>query len=193
MLADTCGLLLPWARSTGQVQRCIICNIMWKCSHWSKAGTGIHCCNRNGAITLGGSRTRTLSSDTMQNFSHHTWIGPLSGGSNFPIPPSVNTPLGFIYIKAKTKAIFFFDLCHCCCHCSINTHIGNYVSQLRAGGPVIPGLTSSGQSWTQSEHVPGCYGYPGYHGDEYYFYFMGGHTQASPKGGRSCSLSTRNY
>ena len=50
-----------------------------------------------------------------------------------------------------------------------------YVSQLRAGGPVIPGLTSSGQGQTQSEHVPGCYGNPVYYGDEYYFYFMGGH------------------
>ena len=35
--------------------------------------------------------------------------------------------LGCIYnrAKAKTKAIFFFDLCHCCSHCSINTQIGN--------------------------------------------------------------------
>ena len=67
-----------------------------------------------------------------------------------------------------------------------------HMSQLRAGGPVIPGLTSSGWSRTRSEHVLGCYGYPGYHGDEYYFYFIGGHTQASLKGGRSCSLGTRN-
>ena len=67
------------------------------------------------------------------------------------------------------------------------------MSQLRAGGPVIPGLTSSGQGHTQSEHAPGCYGNPVYYGDEYYFYFMGGHSQASPKGGRPCSLGTRNY
>ena len=39
------------------------------------------------------------------------------------------------------------------------------MSQLRAGGPVIPGLTSSNRSRTQSEHVPGCYGYPVYYGD----------------------------
>ena len=32
-----------------------------------------------------------------------------------------------------------------------------------------------------------------YYGDEYYFYFMGGHARASPKGGRSCSLGTLNY
>ena len=33
----------------------------------------------------------------------------------------------FIYIraKAKTKAIFFFDVCRHCCRCSINTQIGN--------------------------------------------------------------------
>ena len=54
-------------------------------------------------------------------------------------------------------------------------------------------LTSSGRSQTRSEHVPGCYGYPIYYGDEYYFYFMGGHTKASLKGGRSCSLGTHNY
>ena len=68
-----------------------------------------------------------------------------------------------------------------------------YMSQLRAGGPVIPGLTLSSRSRMRSEHAPGCYGYPVYYSDEYYFYFMGGHTQASPKGGRSCSLSARNY
>ena len=68
-----------------------------------------------------------------------------------------------------------------------------YMSQLRAGGPVIPGLTSSGQDQTRSEHVPGCYGNPIRYGDEYYFYFMGGHARTSPKGGRSCSLGTRNY
>ena len=50
-----------------------------------------------------------------------------------------------------------------------------HVSQLRAGGPVIPGLTLSGQSQTRSEHAPGCYGNLVYYGDEYYFYFMGGH------------------
>ena len=33
-----------------------------------------------------------------------------------------------------------------------------YMSQLQAGGPVIPGLTSSGQGQTQSEHALGCYG-----------------------------------
>ena len=67
------------------------------------------------------------------------------------------------------------------------------MSQLRAGGPVIPGLTSSGQGGTRLEHASDCYGNPVYYDDEYYFYFMGGHAQASPKGGRSCSLSTRNY
>ena len=68
-----------------------------------------------------------------------------------------------------------------------------HVSQLRAGGPVISGLTSSGQGQTRSEHAPGCYGNPVYYGDEYYFYFMGGHARASLKGGRSCSLGTHNY
>ena len=64
------------------------------------------------------------------------------------------------------------------------------LSQLWAGGLVIPGLTLSGQGQTRSEHVLGCYDNPVYYGDEYYFYFMGGHAQASLKGGRSCSLST---
>ena len=50
-----------------------------------------------------------------------------------------------------------------------------HMSQLQAGGLVIPGLTSSGQGQTQSEHVPGCYGNPVYYGDEYYFYFIGRH------------------
>ena len=68
-----------------------------------------------------------------------------------------------------------------------------YVSQLRAGGPVIPGLSSSGQGQAWSEHEPGHSGNPVYYGDEYYFYFMGRHTRASPKGGRSCSLCTLNY
>ena len=82
----------------------------------------------------------------------------------------------------------------CTCMCMhAHTCMHMHVSQLWGGGPVIPGLTSSGQSRTRSEHMPGCYGYPGYHGDEYYFYFMGGHAQASLKGGRSCSLGTHNY
>ena len=67
------------------------------------------------------------------------------------------------------------------------------MSQLRAGGLVIPGLTSSGQVQTRSEQVPGSYGNPDCYGDEYYFYFMGGHAQASPKGGRSCSFEPHNY
>ena len=75
--------------------------------------------------------------------------------------------------------------------------IGNlklfHMSQLRAGGPVIPGLTSSSQVQTWLEHAPSSYGNPDCYGDEYYFYFMGGHARASPKGGRSCSLGTRNY
>ena len=76
----------------------------------------------------------------------------------------------------------------------IGTHQGTPIlSQLRAGGPVIPGLTSSSQGWTQLEHMPGCYSNPVYYGDEYYFYFMGGHAWASLKGGRSCSLGTQNY
>ena len=49
-----------------------------------------------------------------------------------------------------------------------------YVSQLWAGGLVIPGLTSSGQGRTQLEHVPDCYGNPVYYGDEYYFYLWVG-------------------
>ena len=53
--------------------------------------------------------------------------------------------------------------------------ISVHMSQLRAGGLVIPGLTSSGQGQTRSEHAPGCYGNPVYYSDEYYFYFMGGH------------------
>ena len=47
------------------------------------------------------------------------------------------------------------------------------LSQLQAGTPVIPDLTSSGQGQTRSEHAQGCYGNPVYYGDEYYFYFMG--------------------
>ena len=35
-----------------------------------------------------------------------------------------------------------------------------HMSQLRAGGPVIPGLTSSGQSQIQPEHAPGHCGNP---------------------------------
>ena len=57
----------------------------------------------------------------------------------------------------------------------IGTHPGMPIlSQLRAGGPVIPGLTSSGWGWTRLEHVPGCYGNPVYYGDEYYFYLWAG-------------------
>ena len=35
--------------------------------------------------------------------------------------------LGFVYIRAKTKAkaIFSFDLCRYCCRCNINTQIAN--------------------------------------------------------------------
>ena len=47
-----------------------------------------------------------------------------------------------------------------------------HMSQLWAGGPVIPGLTSSGRG--RSEHMPGCYGNPVYYGDEYYFYLWAG-------------------
>ena len=50
------------------------------------------------------------------------------------------------------------------------------MSQLQGGGRVIPGFTSSGQGQTWLEHSPDCYGKPVYYGDEYYFYFMGGHT-----------------
>ena len=57
----------------------------------------------------------------------------------------------------------------------IGAHPGTPIlSQLRAGGPVIPGLTLSGQDRTRSEHVPGCYGNPVYYGDEYYFYLWAG-------------------
>ena len=48
------------------------------------------------------------------------------------------------------------------------------MSQLRAGGPVIPGSTLSGQGRTRSEHVPGCYSNKVYYGDEYYFYLSAG-------------------
>ena len=76
----------------------------------------------------------------------------------------------------------------------IGTHPGTPIlSQLQAGGPVISGLTSFGQGQTWSEHAPGSYGNAVCYGDEYYFYFMGGHARASLKGGRSCSLGTRNY
>ena len=76
----------------------------------------------------------------------------------------------------------------------IGAHPGMPIlAQLRAGGLVIPGLTSSGQGQTRSEHMPGCYGNPVYYGDEYYSYFMGRHARASLKGGRPCSLGTRNY
>ena len=67
------------------------------------------------------------------------------------------------------------------------------MSQLRAGGTVIAGLTLSSQGQTRSQYMQGCYGNPVYYGDEYYFYFMGRHAQTSPKGGRPCSLSTHNY
>ena len=58
----------------------------------------------------------------------------------------------------------------------VHSHFQVYkhVSQLWAGGPVIPGSTSSGQGWTRSEHVPGCYGNPVYYGDEYSFYLWAG-------------------
>ena len=54
------------------------------------------------------------------------------------------------------------------------------MSQLRAGGPVIPGLlrpagVEYGRNTRRVVTV------------------MGGHAQASLKGGRSCSLGTRNY
>ena len=38
--------------------------------------------------------------------------------------------------------------------------LATHMSQLRAGGPVIPGLTSSGQSQIRPEHAPGCYSNP---------------------------------
>ena len=50
-----------------------------------------------------------------------------------------------------------------------------HVSQLRAGRPIIPGLTSSGQGQTRPEHAPDRYGNPVHYGDESYFYFMGRH------------------
>ena len=37
--------------------------------------------------------------------------------------------LGFIYTRAKAK--IFFDLCRCCCRCSINTQIGNNTTGLK--------------------------------------------------------------
>ena len=33
--------------------------------------------------------------------------------------------LSYIYTRAKVRAIFFFDLCRCCCHCSIKTQTEN--------------------------------------------------------------------
>ena len=65
-----------------------------------------------------------------------------------------------------------------------------YMSQLRAGGPVIPCLLSC---WPESVYASGRYGHLVHYGDEYYFYFMGGHTLTSLKGGRPCPLSTFNY
>ena len=57
----------------------------------------------------------------------------------------------------------------------IGAHPGTSIlSQLQAGGLVIPGLTSSSLGQTWSEHVPGCYGNPVYYGDEYYFYLWAG-------------------
>ena len=35
-------------------------------------------------------------------------------------------------------------------------------------------LTSSGRSQIRPEHAPGCYGYPVYYSDEYYFYLWAG-------------------
>ena len=49
-----------------------------------------------------------------------------------------------------------------------------HVSQLWAGGLVIPGFTSSGQVQTQSEHMSGSYGNPDCYGDEYYFSLWAG-------------------
>ena len=33
--------------------------------------------------------------------------------------------LHLYYSRAKAKVILIFDLCHCCCYCSINTQIEN--------------------------------------------------------------------
>ena len=40
---------------------------------------------------------------------------------------TVQTSLRFSYIRAKAN--FFLDLCRCCCHCNINTQIGNNVTR----------------------------------------------------------------
>ena len=69
-----------------------------------------------------------------------------------------------------------------------------HMSQLRAGGPVIPGGISVWPESNPSEAHTGPLRQPSFcYGDEYYFYFMGGHALASPKSGRSCSLGTFNY
>ena len=67
------------------------------------------------------------------------------------------------------------------------------MSQLRAGGPVYPVYFCAGRSQIRPVYVSGRYGDLVHYGDEYYFYFMGGHALTSPKGGRPCPLGTLNY
>ena len=56
---------------------------------------------------------------------------PSTNFANFVTNLSIRTHFTTWYPRAlKThpswnKDHFFFDLCHCCCHCSINTQIGN--------------------------------------------------------------------
>ena len=49
------------------------------------------------------------------------------------------------------------------------------------------------QSRIQLGYASGHYGDSVHYGDEHYFYFIGGHTLTSPKGGRPCPLVTFNY
>ena len=67
------------------------------------------------------------------------------------------------------------------------------MSQLRAGGPVYPVYFRAGRSGIQPVYASDRYGNSVRYGDEYYFYFMGGHALTSPKGGRPCPLGTLNY
>ena len=51
----------------------------------------------------------------------------------------------------------------------------------------------AGRSQIRPVYAPGHYGDSVHYGDEYYFYFMGGHAITLPKGGWPCPLGTFNY
>ena len=51
----------------------------------------------------------------------------------------------------------------------------------------------AGQSCIRTVYASGRYGNSVHYGDEYYFYFMGGHALTSRKGGEPCPPGTLNY